>query len=56
MKPDAAVYEILAERGRFDPARTVFIDDTLKNIEGAMKTGMHGFHMHETGMMDRFFL
>ncbi|MBQ9740193.1 MAG: HAD-IA family hydrolase [Kiritimatiellae bacterium] len=56
VKPDAAVYEILAERGRFDPARTVFIDDTLKNIEGAMKTGMHGFHMHETGMMDRFFL
>ena len=56
MKPDAFVYETLAERGGFAPERAVFIDDTLKNVEGAMKIGMHGFHMHETGMMDRFFL
>ena len=55
MKPDAAVYEILAARGGFDPGRSVFIDDTLKNVESAIKTGMHGFHMHENGMMDRFF-
>ena len=56
MKPDAFEYETLAERGGFAPERAVFIDDTLKNVEGAMKIGMHGFHMHETGMMDRFFL
>ena len=56
MKPDAFVYETLAERGGFAPERAVFIDDTLKNVEGAMKIGMHGFLMHETGMMDRFFL
>ena len=56
MKPDAAVYETLAARGGFALDRAVFIDDTLKNVEGAMKTGMHGFHMHENGMMDRFFL
>lgn len=56
MKPDAAVYETLAARGGFELQRAVFIDDTLKNVEGAMKTGMHGFHMHENGMMDRFFL
>ena len=56
MKPDAFVYETLAERGGFAPERAVFIDDTLKNVEGAMKIGMNGFHMHETGMMDRFFL
>jgi len=56
MKPDAAVYELVAARGGFEPGRAVFIDDTLKNIESAIKTGMHGFHMHETGMMDRFFL
>jgi len=56
MKPDAAVYETLAARGGFAPDRAVFIDDTLKNVEGAIKNGMHGFHMHENGMMDRFFL
>ena len=38
------------------PERTLFIDDTLPNVEGAMKLGINGFHMHEKGMMDRFFL
>ena len=54
------VYDVIlewaVERYGIDPARAVFIDDTLANVEGAMKFGMHGFHMHESGMMDRFFL
>ena len=56
IKPDKEIYETLIERYGLDPARSVFIDDTLVNVEGAMKTGIHGFHMHESGMMDRFFL
>ena len=56
IKPDREIYDLLCSRYGIDPARAVFIDDTLKNVEGAMKTGMHGFHMHESGMMDRFFI
>ena len=56
IKPDKEIYETLIERYGLDPARSVFIDDTLVNVEGAMKMGIHGFHMHESGMMDRFFL
>ena len=56
VKPEREIYALLCERYGIDPARAVFIDDTLANVEGAMKFGMHGFHMHESGMMDRFFL
>ena len=56
MKPEQAIYQALIDTCSFDPSRTLFIDDLLGNIEGANKMGIHGFHMHETGMMDRFFL
>ena len=56
IKPEKEIYETLMERYGIDAQRALFIDDTLVNIEGAMKTGIHGFHMHESGMMDRFFL
>ena len=55
-KPEPEIYAELIGRYALDPARTLFIDDTLKNVEGAMKAGIHGFYMHETGMMDRFFI
>lgn len=56
IKPDAEIYQTLLENYGVDPSRALFIDDTLVNIEGAMKQGIHGFHMHESGMMDRFFI
>ena len=56
MKPEKEIYQTLIDTCGLHPARTVFIDDTLSNVEGAMKMGIHGFYMHEKGMMDRFFL
>lgn len=56
MKPEKEIYQTLIERYALDPARTLFIDDMEENIAGAMKMGIQGFHMHEKGMMDRFFL
>lgn len=56
LKPEKEIYETLMEKYGIEPARALFIDDLTGNIEGAMKMGIHGFHMHETGMMDRFFL
>ena len=56
LKPEEDMYRALIERCELNPARTLFIDDMPDNVHGAMKMGIHGFHMHETGMMDRFFL
>ena len=54
-KPEDDIYQELIRTCGLTEGRAVFIDDTLKNVEGAIKNGIHGFHMHETGMMDRFF-
>ncbi len=56
VKPDREIYETLCARYGIEAGRAMFIDDTLVNIEGANQFGMHGFYMHETGMMDRFFI
>lgn len=56
MKPEKEIYQTLIDTCGIDPSRSLFIDDTLVNVEGAMEMGIHGYHMHETGMMDRFFL
>lgn len=55
-KPEREIYETLIDTCSLIPERTLFIDDMLANVEGAIKMGIHGFHMHENGMMDRFFL
>ncbi|MBP3655712.1 MAG: HAD family phosphatase [Clostridia bacterium] len=55
VKPNADIYQTLKETCGVQSGRAVFIDDLLANVEGAMQAGIHGFHMHEIGMMDRFF-
>ena len=56
LKPEPEIYRTLMDTCHLEAGRSLFIDDTLRNVEGAMKMGIHGFHMHEKGMMDRFFL
>ncbi len=42
VKPDPAIYELLASRYDLVPEKTVFIDDTKVNIEAARKLGWNG--------------
>lgn len=56
LKPEREIYETILVRYGLEAQRTLFIDDLQGNIESAMRMGIHGFHMHESGMMDRFFL
>lgn len=51
MKPDAAIYHLLCERHQVTPTRAVFIDDTLKNVEGARQIGMHGIHFQSVDQL-----
>ena len=44
IKPEAAIYQLLQNRYDLDPAKTVFIDDLLGNIEAAQAQGWHGIH------------
>ena len=40
LKPDPAIYRVLIDRNRLDPAACLFIDDSPKNVAGARAVGM----------------
>jgi len=44
MKPDPNIYRLLCDRYQVTPSRSVFIDDSPKNVEGARQVGMHAIH------------
>jgi len=44
IKPDPAIFELLAQRHDLQPQRTVFIDDLQSNVQAARGLGWHGIH------------
>lgn len=44
IKPDAAIYELLLSRYGLVAEESVFLDDTLVNVEAAENVGIHGIH------------
>jgi len=45
IKPEPAIYELVCQRFGLVPARTIFIDDSLANVQAARALGWHGIHM-----------
>lgn len=45
-KPSAEFYKIILDRYHLDPGKTVFIDDSLRNVKGAEAVGITGIHFH----------
>jgi 2-haloacid dehalogenase len=43
-KPDPRIFRLAVERNRLDPSRTLFIDDSMVNVEAARTTGLHAVH------------
>jgi FMN phosphatase YigB (HAD superfamily) len=46
-KPDAESYQMILDEQNLIPAETIFIDDTLKNVEAAKKLGLIGVHLEK---------
>ena len=44
LKPEPAIYTLLADRFQLDAEQTVFIDDSLPNVEAARAFGWHAIH------------
>ena len=55
LKPGHEIYERLTERFQLDPARTLFIDDSPGNIEGALHCGWQGLCYNREGKLRQFF-
>jgi len=44
LKPEPAIFQLLARRNGIDLGHSIFIDDSLKNVKGAEAVGMKGHH------------
>ena len=52
-KPDTEIFEFVILENKLDPKETFFIDDSLPNIEGALKAGIQAFHLqHPRTILD----
>ena len=51
VKPDSAIYQRLVQRYSIDPARAVFIDDKLENVEAARRLGFNGIHFSDPALV-----
>jgi len=46
-KPDPRIFALTIARCRLNPARTVFIDDSLRNVEAGRNAGMQALHFSD---------
>ena len=44
IKPDAKIYHLLLDRYGLNPDECLFIDDSIPNLEGAARVGIHTYH------------
>jgi glucose-1-phosphatase len=44
-KPDEAGFELIIRENGLDPKETLFVDDALINVEGAIRTGLKGLYL-----------
>jgi glucose-1-phosphatase len=44
-KPDTAGFERIIKENMLDPGKTLFVDDALMNVEGAVKAGLKGLYL-----------
>lgn len=54
LKPCPAIYRKLTDTFGLEPARTLFIDDTPANVEGAMNEGWQGLCFNKPGKLSSF--
>jgi len=51
IKPEPEIYQLLQTRYALEPARTVFIDDLLGNVQAAHAQGWHGIHFQSASQL-----
>lgn len=50
-KPDPRIFQVLIERYRLDPARTLFIDDAAQNVAAAQRAGLRALRFIDPGQL-----
>jgi putative hydrolase of the HAD superfamily len=44
-KPDVEIYDYVIANAQLQATKTLFIDDTIKNVEGARRAGLNAYHL-----------
>lgn len=44
IKPDPRIFQLAIARNRLEPQRTLFVDDSVANVEAARGVGLHAVH------------
>jgi len=50
-KPDPASYNYIIEKHSLIPSKTLFIDDFIKNIDGARRVGLNVYHINSVNSL-----
>ena len=56
LKPDPAIFRETIRRFDLNPARTLFLDDSVPNVETALYLGFQALVVRREGDLTRFFL
>lgn len=54
IKPDARIYQLIINRYNVNPSRALFIDDNLKNVEGAKKVGLEAIQFQSSAQLKSY--
>ena len=54
-KPEAIIYQTILTENNLNANQTLFLDDSLINLEGAGKVGIHTFHVQHPDMIFSLF-
>lgn len=55
-KPDVEIYDYVVKDAHLQAAQTLFIDDTVKNVEGAWRAGLKAYHLTDGETIDDLFV
>ena len=55
LKPDPDIYEFVLNQHNLDPAKTLFIDDRLANIQAARDLGIKCYHLEKPTIVRNLF-
>jgi len=51
LKPEKRIFDLLVDRNGLEHGKLVFIDDAPKNVDGAIKAGLHAIHFTGAGKL-----
>ena len=54
-KPDTSIFELVIREQGLIPQETLFIDDSIQHVEGAIKAGLQAFHLTSFEELDQLF-